>query len=58
MKHSLLVVLALGLCACTPEQSREIGNAPKKTVDRVTTDVNKAMQNAGQGSERLKEEQK
>ena len=58
MKLSLPVLLAVLLCACTPEQSKEIGNAPKKTVDRVTTDVNKAMQNAGQGSERLKEEQK
>jgi len=58
MKPSLPILLALALGACTPEQSKEIGNAPKKTVDKVTTDVNKAMQNAGQGSERLKEEQK
>jgi hypothetical protein len=58
MKPSLPILLALALAACTPEQSKEIGNAPKKTVDKVTTDVNKAMQNAGQGSERLKEEQK
>jgi hypothetical protein len=58
MKSSLPILLALVLGACTPEQSKEIGNAPKKTVDKVTTDVNKAMQNAGQGSERLKEEQK
>ena len=50
--------MALAVGACSPEQSKEIGNAPKKTVDRVTTDVNRAMQNAGQGSERLKEEQK
>jgi hypothetical protein len=58
MKPCLPILLALALAACTPEQSKEIGNAPKKTVDKVTTDVNKAMQNAGQGSERLKEEQK
>ena len=58
MKHSLPILLAMALCACTPEQSKEIGSQPKKTVDRVTTDVNKAMQNAGQGSERLKEDQK
>jgi hypothetical protein len=51
-------VLILCLAGCTPEQSKEIGGAPKKTVDRITTDVNQAMQNAGQGSERLKEEQK
>jgi len=46
------------LAGCTPEQSKEIGNAPKKTVDKVTTDINKAMQQQGQGSERLKEDQK
>ena len=44
------------LVACTEEQSRAIGQQPKKTVDRVTTDVNKAMQQ-GQGSERLKEKE-
>jgi hypothetical protein len=44
------------LIACTEEQSKAIGQQPKKTVDRVTTDVNKAMQQ-GQGSERLKEEE-
>jgi hypothetical protein len=58
LPRTSLVVLALALAACTPEQSKEIGGAPKKTVDRVTNDVNKAMQNAGQGSERLKEDQK
>jgi hypothetical protein len=42
------------LVACTEEQSRAIGQQPKKTVDRVTSDVNKAMRQ-GQGSERLKE---
>jgi hypothetical protein len=50
--------LVLCLAGCTPEQSKALGEQPKKTVDRVTTDVNKAMQNAGQGSERLREEQK
>ena len=44
------------LVACTEEQSRAIGQQPKKTLDRVTTDVNKAMQQ-GQGSERLKEKE-
>ena len=58
LPRTSLVVLALALAACTPEQSKEIGNIPKKTMDRATTDINKAMQNAGQGSERLKEEQK
>ena len=44
------------LVACTEEQSRAIGQQPKKTVDRVSSDVNKAMQQ-GQGSERLKEKE-
>jgi hypothetical protein len=50
------LILALLLAACTEEQSKAIGQQPKKTVDRVATDVNKAMQQ-GQGSERLKEEE-
>jgi hypothetical protein len=58
LPRTSLVVLALALAACTPEQSKEIGNIPKKTMDKATTDINKAMQNAGQGSERLKEDQK
>jgi hypothetical protein len=58
LPRTSLLALALALAACTPEQSKEIGNAPKKTVDKVTTDVNKAMQQQGQGSERLKEDQK
>ena len=49
----LFLGLALALLACTEEQSRAIGQQPKKTIDRVTTDVNKAMQ-----SERLKEDGK
>ena len=57
MKHLLPILLAVTLSACTPEQSKEMGNAPKKAVDRVTTDVGKAMQQ-GQGSDRLKEDQK
>jgi hypothetical protein len=58
MRHAILILLVMGLAACTPEQSKALGDQPKKTVDKVTTDVNKAMQNAGQGSERLKEDQK
>jgi len=53
----LRISLVLLLVACTEDQSKAIGQQPKKTVDRVTTDINKAMQQ-GQGSERLKEEQK
>jgi hypothetical protein len=47
--------MVLLLAACTEEQSRSVGQQPKKTLDRVSTDVNKAMQ---QGADRLKDEQK
>jgi len=53
-RTSLALATALALAACTPEQSREVGRIPKKTLDKVATDINKAMQQ-GQGSERLKE---
>ncbi len=49
--------LALAAAACSEEQSREIGRIPKKTVDKAAADVQKAMQQ-GQGSERLKEDEK
>jgi hypothetical protein len=49
--------LVLLLAACTPEQSKNIGNQPKKTVDSVSSKIGDAMQQ-GQGSERLKEDQK
>jgi hypothetical protein len=38
------------LAACTEDQSKAIGQQPKKTVDKVTVDVNNAMK-----SERVKE---
>ena len=44
----------MALAACSPEQSRDIGAQPKKTVDRATTDVNKGLQ---QGSDRLKQQE-
>ena len=49
----LVVALMVFSFGCTEEQSRNIGAQPKKTIDRVTTDVNKAMQ-----SDRLKEDEK
>jgi hypothetical protein len=58
MKYMAVVCVMLAVSGCTPEQSKALGDQPKKTIDRATTDVNKAMQNAGQGSERLKEDQK
>ena len=42
------------MLGCSPEQSKSIGQQPKKTIDKVTTDIGKAMQQ-GQDSERLKE---
>jgi hypothetical protein len=54
LRISLVVLLA----ACTEDQSKAIGNIPKKTIDKAATDVTKAMQQGGQDSERLKEEQK
>jgi hypothetical protein len=53
-RTSLAAAVLLALAACTPEQSKEVGRIPKKTVDKAAVDVNKAMQQ-GQGSERLKE---
>jgi hypothetical protein len=58
LPRTSLIVLSLVLAACTPEQTKAIGQQPKKTIDKVTTDVNKAMQQQGQDSERLKEDQK
>jgi hypothetical protein len=58
MKYLILLGLVAVVSGCTPEQSKAIGQQPKKTVDKVTTDVNKAMQRGGQDSERLKEDQK
>ncbi len=56
-----LLVVALLLAACgdkvpESEAARRLGQQPKKIVDRVTTDIGKAMQQ-GQDSERLKEEE-
>jgi hypothetical protein len=56
-RTSLATALLLALVACSPEQSKEIGRIPKKTVDKAAADINKAMQQ-GQGSERLKEDDK
>jgi hypothetical protein len=55
-KIRLAAVLVAALAAaCTEEQSKEIGRIPKKTVDKATSDIEKAMQQ-GQGSDRLKED--
>ena len=55
-RTSLALAAALALAACTEEQSRSVGQIPKKTVDKAAAGINKAMQQ-GQDSERLKEDQ-
>jgi hypothetical protein len=50
-----VVALALALTACSEEQSKEIGRIPKKTMDKASDDVHKAMQ---QGADRLRKEDK
>jgi len=52
--RSLVLSLVLTLAACTPEQSKNIGAQPKKTIDNVTNKVQDAMKQ-GQDSERLKD---
>ena len=52
--RSLVIAVALMVAACTPEQSKNIGNQPKKTIDTVTNKVQDAMKQ-GQESERLKD---
>ena len=54
---SLVLAAALALAACSEDQSRSVGQIPKKTLDKTSADINKAMQQ-GQGSERLKEDDK
>jgi len=55
-RTSIALAAALALAACTEEQSKSVGQIPKKTLDKAAADINKAMQQ-GQGSERLKEDQ-
>jgi hypothetical protein len=56
-RTSLALAAALALAACSEEQSKSVGQVPKKTLDKTSADINKAMQQ-GQGSERLKEDDK
>ena len=58
LQKTSILIFSIALAGCTPEQSKAIGNQPKKTVDKVTSDVTKAMQQGGQDSDRLKEEPK
>ncbi len=54
----LILGLRVALVACTPEQSKNIGAQPKKTVDSVSSKVNDLMKQQGEGSERLKDADK
>ena len=51
-RRTELLILAAALAACTPEQSRDAGNVPKQTVDKVGTDLNRNLQ---QGADRARE---
>jgi len=53
---AVLLAAACGDKVPESEAAKRLGQQPKQTVDRVTTNVGKAMQQ-GQGSERLKEEE-
>ena len=58
----IICLLALVCAACgdkvpESEAAKRIGQQPKKTVDSVSSKVGDLMQQ-GQGSERLKEDQK
>jgi hypothetical protein len=55
---AVLVLAACGDKVPESEAARRIGQQPKKTVDSVSSKVNDLMQQGGQGSERLKEDQK
>ena len=62
MSTLLRISLVLLLAACgdkvpESEAAKRIGQQPKKTVDSVSSKVGDLMQQ-GQGSERLREEQK
>ena len=53
MRPFLACLMIMTIAACSPEQSKNIGAQPKKTIDSVSSKVGNAMQQ-GQGSERLK----
>ena len=49
-------LIAVGLSACSKvpesEAAKKVGNIPKQTIDKATTDVNKAIQ---QGADRTRD---
>ena len=61
-RTSLVLLIALSFSGCDfsaeKEASKRVGDQPKKTIEGVSSKVNNLMQQQGQGSERLQEEQK
>jgi len=57
---ALLLVTSLSGCdfSAEKEASKRLGDQPKKTIEGVSSKVGNLMQQQGQGSERLQEEQK
>jgi hypothetical protein len=61
--RSLILCAVLFVTACgnkvpESEAAKRVGQAPKDTVNSFTNKTNELMQQGGQGSERLKEDQK
>jgi hypothetical protein len=54
LRISFLVFSGILFSGCTEDQSKAVGNIPKKTIDKAAVDVNKAMQ---QGAERLEKKE-
>jgi len=56
----LALILSSSGCdfSAEKEAARRVGDQPKKTIDGVSSKVGNLMQQQGQGSERLQEEQK
>lgn len=54
LQRTSLFLAVLVVAACSPEQSKNIGNIPKKTIDKAATDAAKAMK---QGAERLEKKE-
>jgi hypothetical protein len=52
-----VLAVALAVAACTEDQSKSVGQIPKKTLDKAAVGIDRAMQQ-GQGSERLKDAEK
>ena len=57
---ALAVALSLSGCDMSAEKeaAKRVGDRPKQTIDSVSSKVGNLMQQGGQDSERLKEDQK